>query len=319
MAYKINFNEILISMEDSLLVALSGGADSVALLYLLCSKYPKLPIRAYHLNHGLRSSADEEAQFCQGICDDLGIDLTIHSVNIRANAESLNISIEEAGRNMRYEHLQRIAEAHGCTKVLTAHHLDDQAETMILNFSSGCNGIVKGIPERRSLSDSVIVVRPLLQCRKSDLVGYLNDQKITYCEDESNSDTSYTRNRIRHDVIPFLKKELNPNLEQTLSQTSQVSMELISYLEYEANKAYQLLTTQHGLELKPFKSLHPFLQKGVVKKLIENEFDGDFRHTSKNLENMRCFLISQDQESRYMLPNGYCLLKSKGIFSILSP
>lgn len=198
-----DFRSDLIPPGSRVLCALSGGADS---MYLLCRLLESgYDVCAAHYNHHLRPTADRDEQFVRRWCADHGIPLTVGSGEVAQYAAASGLGTEAAARELRYEFLHRAAAETGCSLIATGHHAGDNAETVLMNLIRGCglNGLT-GIPERRGL-----LVRPMLAVSRAEIEAYLSARGIPHVEDESNRDPRYTRNRIRHQLIPLLE-ELNP-------------------------------------------------------------------------------------------------------------
>jgi len=211
----------LISPGDKIVVALSGGPDSVFALRFLY-KYKKkfnITLAAFHLNHCLRGKdADADEKFCAHLCSKLDIELFAERADIKTLAKNEKKSVEEAARNERYERLDYLANEKGFTKIVTAHNSNDNAETMLLNLFTGCglHGI-SGIPVKRG-----IIIRPLLNTSKEEILEYLKSAEFKYRIDRSNLSNDYKRNFLRNKIIPILKREFNPKLEDALFRSSRV-------------------------------------------------------------------------------------------------
>ncbi len=255
-------NELLTFFESSwekgriegpfcLYIAVSGGADSMALLDTACHFSDRLVVM--HLNHCLRGDrADEDMKFVENYCKAKDIDFISKSVDIRAKAKEDNVSEELAGRNARYEFfeevmVQGIRSGEVKTPVLlTGHHLGDQAETVLLHMFrgaglSGASGM--SLWESRSavkVQDkfNYKIFRPLLEFPKADLIAYCKEHGIAWREDLSNQSTEYTRNAIRKLIIPKIEQEINPNLQEGLLKFSRIAQMEHSYIEKEAKIAY---------------------------------------------------------------------------------
>ena len=197
----------LIPPGASVLCALSGGADSMYLLCRLLEGAEKggYTVRAAHYNHRLRPTAVRDEDFVRDWCAGHGVPLAVGRADVAAFAKREGLSIEEAARTLRYAFLEQTAQAEGCTLIATGHHAGDNAETVLMNLIRGCglNGLT-GIPERRGA-----IVRPMLEAERAEIEAYLTRHNVLHVEDETNADLAYTRNRVRHQLLPLLE-ELNP-------------------------------------------------------------------------------------------------------------
>lgn len=225
----------LISSKDKILVALSGGPDSVFLLVFL-NKYRKrfdIELGAFHLNHNLRGKeSDEDNKFCKEVTLKDKIPFFQTSKNVKLYAKKGGLSLEEAGREIRYREMKKIAEQNGYTKIATGHTLDDNAETMLLNFikGSGVNGL-SGIVEKRDM-----IIRPILTLTKNEILDYLHKNKMNYRIDSSNLKNDYQRNYLRNEIIPMIRKQLNPQLDITVFKTSEIMKNVNVFINEEIDK-----------------------------------------------------------------------------------
>lgn len=226
------------------ILAFSGGPDSVYLLHKLLKKGDK-PVLA-HLNHGLRGKeSDQDEEFCRKIAKKYGLIFETEKVSLTGSG------IEEKARNARYKFLEKIRRKYKAKKILTAHHLNDNIETVLLNFirGTGLNGMT-GIKSDK-------IERPLLNTAKDEILTYLKKHRIKYRKDSSNLDTKFSRNFIRHEVIPQLKK-LNPNLEKTFTKNLNNFKQLQDFLNEES---------PDSITVAEFKRLHPAIQANTILKL----------------------------------------------------
>ncbi len=198
-----------------MLVALSGGPDSVFALSFFSrhSKKFNISVSAFHLNHSLRGKdSDADESFCEGLCRELAVPLYSFKSDIKTIARNRKCSIEEAARHERYRIIDFLASEHNFTKIVTAHNSNDNAETILLNLFTGCglHGI-SGIPVVRGK-----IIRPFLPVSKEEILSFLEEKGIIYRVDKSNLSNDYKRNYLRNKIIPLLKKEFNPKLEEAL-------------------------------------------------------------------------------------------------------
>jgi tRNA(Ile)-lysidine synthase len=222
---------------SSVLVAVSGGADSVALLHVLAELRDELRLRisVAHLNHLLRGrDSDDDADFVARVAAGLGVPCDTETVDVRELAAREGRSLEDAGREARRRFLLRAASRTGCRAVATGHHADDQAETVLLRLIRGAG--VRGLAGIEPVSPDGFV-RPLIECRRRELRLYLDARGIPYREDSSNLDSSFTRNRIRHEVIPLLQRDFNPSIVRALARTSSAMAQAEGLLSTLADRA----------------------------------------------------------------------------------
>lgn len=197
----------LIPPGGGVLCALSGGADSMYLLCRLLEGREQYGWRvcAAHLNHGLRETAGRDEKFVRDWCGRRGVPLAVGFEDVAGYARREGLSLEEAGRTLRYRFLGQAALEAGCPLIATGHHAGDSAETVLMNLIRGCGlkGLA-GIPERRDN-----IVRPMLEVSRGEIEAYLKEHGVPHVEDETNDDVNYTRNKVRHQLLPLLE-ELNP-------------------------------------------------------------------------------------------------------------
>ncbi len=252
--------------NDTVILALSGGPDSVFLLEML----KKLPLKiiAAHVNHHLRKESDKDQKFVENLHETI-----TKSAKIAELSQKNKAGIEETGRKIRYEFFQKLAKTSKAKYILTAHHADDNLETIIHNLTRGTT--LKGLAGIEEISQNLF--RPLLEITKDEIIAYLKIRKIPYLTDKSNKDTIYKRNDIRKNIVPHLKK-LNPNLPKLLAKNTKNLREIDDFLQKEAQK---WLKQNQNLDAKKFRTLHPALQKTILKELHKTH-----AKTTKNLESI---------------------------------
>lgn len=203
---------------DRIIVAVSGGADSVALLDLLATQ-PEFPLQLVvaHLNHGLRSSeSDQDEQFVQQLAAKYGLTCETESCDVHDLARQQRSSLEDAGRTARYDFFQRLRTSYQASAIAVGHHLDDQAETFLIRLlrGAGTTGLASMAPRT-----ATGIIRPLLNISRQELRRYCTERQLPFREDRSNSDQSFLRNRIRHQLLPLLTG-YNPSISQQLATTA---------------------------------------------------------------------------------------------------
>lgn len=212
----------------TVVVAVSGGADSVALVRAMAALRLPGPGRlvAAHFNHQLRAAADDDEAFVVGLCRNLGVDCEVGRADVARRAAELGDGIEAAARQSRYEFLQATAERVGARYLATAHTADDQAETILHRVlrGTGLAGLA-GIPRTRSLGQAVTLLRPMLGLRRADVAAYLAALEQPYRNDETNGDLALTRNRLRHELLPQLADQYNPQVTEALVRLGRLAGE----------------------------------------------------------------------------------------------
>lgn len=254
----------------SVLVAYSGGADSALLLdcFARLAQKRALSLHALHFNHQIRKKADTDAAFCQTVCQSYGIPLTVVTDDVPTYARKHKMGLEEAARHLRYEALEACRKQYGLDCIATAHNATDNTETVLFRLvrGSALKGVC-GISPRRGA-----IIRPLLCFSKQEILTCVTARHIPYCEDETNADCRYTRNFIRHEILPKLKS-VNPSLDEAISRFSQTAREDDEAL-YEMASRYTDCT-----ETTKLASLPSALLKRVLlikyRQIAHNEVRGE--------------------------------------------
>ena len=267
----------MIKNGETVLVAVSGGADSLALLYGLHALHSQLDCHLHvaHLNHCLRPEAAADADFVQQHAAHLGVPCTVERAEVPHFVQRWKLSVEAAARKARYQFYEAVSTEIGATKVALGHHQDDTAETVLMNLirGSGSTGL-KGIPSVRDIK----FIRPLTGFTRQQIEAFLTSEGLVPRQDSTNSDTRYFRNRIRHELIPRLESDYNPNIKIGLSRTADVLGAESEYLDTVAQEALvtcrvrdpdrvKTLTTPESvvLDSAKFRQFHIAVQRRVLR------------------------------------------------------
>lgn len=247
------------------LCAVSGGADSMCLLHLLFSKRQELGIELFaaHYEHGLRGAESlGDAEFVSAWCARHEIPCTVEHGDVAAYAGEKGVGIEQAARELRYAFLRRTAGVLRCDRIATAHNADDNAETIVFNLCRGTGGAgLRGIPPVRGN-----IVRPLLGCTRAEIEEYLNKNAVPHVEDSSNNTDYYSRNLIRHRIMPVLR-ELNPSVAAAALRAAELSRQDEDCLCYLAGEFIERHFDGESLPQKELRQLHPAIASRVLRRL----------------------------------------------------
>lgn len=240
----------LIPRNAKVVVGVSGGADSVALLSVLreltTKDHRNWELTVAHLHHGIRDDADADADFVGELARKWGFPFVIERCDVPAESRRIGLGIEETARDLRYEFYCRIAELKGASHVALGHHADDNVETVLYRIVRGTHlRGAGGIPASRPIHDSqIMLVRPLLHCRRAEIESFCLRTGLTWRTDATNTDVRYRRNLIRHEILPLLREKLNPRVDEAILRLAAAASEAQEYLTHQANALLQSATTQ---------------------------------------------------------------------------
>lgn len=299
----------LINKNDSLLVGVSGGPDSVVLLYLLNSlkKELKLALHVAHLDHMLRKDSYKDAEFVRGLAEKLKLPITIAAINVKELAKKG--SLEEIARKARFGFLFKTAKNTRAKKIALGHNLDDQAETVLMRMirGAGLYGLSAIAPMRQI--EGYCVIRPLIELRRKYIEAELNKRRIKACVDKTNLENTYFRNRIRNSLLPLLEKEYNKNIKDVLGNTALSLGYDYDYL----NQAAAKISLRWGgqIKLAEFIRLHQAMQRLVLRLNIAR-VKGDMRRiTSQHIDEVLDLIFNRPVNSVVDLPQGVFVIKRK--------
>ena len=261
----------MLEAGDRVVLGVSGGADSVCLLFVLLEYARRVPVAlsVVHINHGIRAEAGEDACFVEELCGREGLPFTLVREDVRARAVQWRCSEEEAGRQVRYEAFDRAARDFGGNKIAVAHNCNDRGETMLFHLfrGSGLRGL-SGIPPVRGR-----IIRPLLCLERPLIEAYLGERGIPFRRDATNDQDDYTRNRIRRHILPYAEREIAPGCVASMARTAELLSEDEDYLEGQTKVAAESCAEKESsgfrVSLRSFRELHPALQKRTLHMLVK--------------------------------------------------
>ena len=306
----------LLQKNDKVLVAVSGGADSLALLhcvYTLKNKYDLILVVA-HLNHMFRGGeADRDAEYVRVFADRLGLKSVIERINVPEILAQGSFSPQEGARIARYDFLIKTAEALSCNKIALGHHKDDQAETVLLNLlkGAGLDGL-KGIAPKRGL-----FIRPLIEIKKDALEQYCEENKLAFREDASNFKDVYLRNKVRNRLMPIIIKEFNQNIVDILANTADILREENSYLESMAEKSEKQCRIFLNPDTKKgewvtqlFTDLPIAMQRRVIRQIYTLLKGSNYNLSFFHVETVRSLILHNASGSITELPGQLVVIYS---------
>ena len=319
----------LLQEKDRIVVGVSGGPDSICLLHVLNSLKEKLKVEIFvaHINHMIREEADIETEYVQEFCERLGVECFVKKIDVESLARKQKRGTEETGRNIRYNFFEEVAKETNSNRIATAHNLNDKAETVLLNIirGSGTSGL-KGIEPIRDKK----YIRPLIETTREDIEEYCNKNNLNPKYDKTNDETIYRRNKIRNNIIPYIKKEFNPNIIKTISRLSEVATEENEYLDQISKKTFDDIfvgTTSSRphteektciiLDLKKFNNLELVIKRRVILYTINKVVGNTVGIEKVNIDEI-IKLCKNNIGNKFLIPtkNIKILVKTNKIFFI---
>lgn len=299
----------MLQQNDTVVIGLSGGADSTALLHFLLSIKEEfnLTIIACHINHMLRGDeADGDENFVRKICSENSVELRVLCVDVHKEAQKRKIGTEECGRQIRYEFFEKTA-AEFNAKIATAHTASDNAETVIFNMTRGC-GIkgLCGIPPVRNN-----IIRPLIEATRTEIEEYCRSNGYDFVTDSTNLERDYTRNKIRLDVIPVLKN-INPSLESTIARMSSQMRQNEQFITDCAEKALANAETPNGYKTEILSRLDDTLLSAALNLLVKKH---NIIPEAKHIELIREIVYNSGAVN---LKNNMTAVSKQGFLRIIS-
>ncbi len=291
----------MIEKGDKIVIGVSGGADSVCLTDILnkVKKEIEIEIILVHINHNIRG---EEAKRDENFVIELGKKynnlVKVFSYDVEKLAKEKSLTVEEMGRKLRYEAFNSVALEKG--KIAVAHNLNDNCETMIMRFFRGTG--IKGLGGIAAKRENII--RPLIELSREEIERYCLENNLDYCEDSTNSVEKYTRNKIRLNLIPMIKKEFNKNIVNTMARCSEIMREEEEFLNKEAKKFYEKCEVEKNrIDIEKLKEIDRVLQRRIIRigflEFTPDLYDISYEHTESVLA-----LIEKESGKVIELPKG---------------
>lgn len=312
---------------QTILIGVSGGPDSMALLHIFFELKLTLGIRllAGHVNHGLRPAAKKDASFVKKACQHLNIPFFCKEIRVRRLPRKS--SLEELAREQRFAALITIAQRKQADTIALAHHRDDLTETVLMRIlrGSGLEGLQAILPERQI--HGMPFIRPLLEISRAEIEKYLTAQGIPFRRDPTNRQTRFLRNKIRHELLPLLEKSYQPQIRRILAQLAQTAAFDYDLLEEHAKKNFLKSRSAGGgseriiLRLSSVQKLHPSMRRLVLRESFA-QLKGDKRQlTLGHIQETEDMLLNRPTDSAVDLPAGIRVVKAKNqlLFQVIKP
>lgn len=311
----------MLKRGDRVLIGVSGGPDSVALLHLLYKlkdEY-KLDLFVAHLNHGLRGDESErDEKFVKKLCKQLKTGCFIKRLKKGELKKTKGVSLEETARRLRYRYFELLAKKYKCNRIALGHTADDQAETVLMRFirGSGLRGL-GGIPPVRK---NGLIIRPLIDVWRREIEEYLEKEGIPFVMDSTNLNSVFLRNRFRHELIPYIEKNFNPNIKECLVRMGEIfrkDEELLRKFISSEKDIYEIKEDGVKINLKKFETLSEPEQLRIIRSAIE-EFRGDLRHFDMvHFYEILNMAKTQKPNQKKELPGNLMAIKEYRILKIL--
>ena len=309
----------LIENGDKIVLGVSGGPDSIAMLDIFKDLRNILGFKIYvcHVNHMIRGQdAMNDQKYVEQYCKKNQIEFFTKNINVVEIANKQKIGTEEAGRNARYQFFEEVLKNTGANKIATAHNKNDNAETVLMHLlrGSGLSGL-KGINPIRNNK----YIKPLIECERQEIENYCKEKNLNPCIDKTNFENTYTRNKIRNVVIPYIKNQFNPNIIETLTRRSEVVSNEDEFIEKIINKEFNRLVLlqndeQIDLNLQEFNLLDNVIKSRMILFVVKKIFGSVNGIAKVNITEI-INLCEKNIGNKFLMPNKNLkvLIKNKRI------
>ena len=303
----------MIAECDAVLIGISGGIDSITLLYSLyfLSDKLKCSLIVAHANHGLRGEqSDREAEFVRKIADELKLPFVIEKIDVLGYMGEKGLSKQAAARELRYDFFERAAKNTSANKIALGHNADDQAETVLMRLLRGSGA--SGIAGMRAVRDGKII-RPLIEIKRDEITEFVKEKRLRYVEDPSNLEPYYLRNKIRLNLIPLLKEEYNPNIVDTLRETAEIIRDEDEFLESYCSTILSDIIQSKGneaieIDVLKLKNFHIAIKRRIIR-IVLKMLKGDLLKISVvHVEEILNSINKGFSGKSLNLPDGICVL-----------
>lgn len=301
---KLDLNKLNLDNEKYIIVGVSAGPDSMALLHYLM-KHTNTKIICAHINHNVRKESKEEEEFLKNYCLNNNIIFEVMKID-KYNGKNF----EAEAREKRYDFYYKLLKKYNCKYLFLAHHGDDLIETILMKIARGSNleGYA-GIKKISLFKNEYYIVRPLLNYTKSDILDYLKNNNIKYYIDKTNADTTYTRNRYRKYILPFLKEE-DINIHKKFLKYSETLLEYDNFIKKETKNIVSKIYKDNILNINDYNKLDNFMKKNILYYILNNLYENKPNIiTEKHINNIIKLINSNKNNSSLNIPKGFIVLK----------
>jgi len=313
----------MLKRHDRVLVGLSGGADSVALLqsFLALRKEYSLDIIIAHLDHKFRGEESKgDRKFCEDLSKKLNLEIASEEIDVSKISKEKGISFEEAARFERYDFFIRECKKKNIKKIAVAHNKDDQAETVLMRVIRGAG--MAGLGAMNPVKDMAgfTIIRPLIEVSREEIEGFIKENKLSFRHDSSNDKVIFTRNRVRRELIPYLEKNFNPNVKEILvnmAENMRIENDFLErFSKRKFNSVSRIKNGSVSIDLKKFKKQPEAVRKRILRDALRH-VKGDLRRfTYRHWREMEDLIDKRPVNSKVDLPLGINVTKGKNLIFI---